>query len=182
MTQDFGPIWIGGTGTPMLTTSLAWLRRIERAVAMLLLSGIFLVVFAATIGRYLGMPVIWSLEASQAMFVWLCLLAGDITLQNFGHFSVPLIADTLSRPARRILETVNACIVLALLVFLAWYGWSFAWMSSGRPLAMMGVSEGIATAALPVGFGLMALTTLEQLVRRWRRIGYDDAHLARDVM
>lgn len=166
----------------MLTKPLAWLRWLERAVAMSLLCGIFLVVLVATIGRYLGSPVIWSLEASQAMFVWLCLLAGDITLQNFGHFSVPLIADTLSRPARRVLETLNALLVLALLVFLAWYGWTFADMSSMRPLPMLGISEGIATAALPVGFALMAITTLEQLVLRWRKIGYDDDHLSREVM
>lgn len=166
----------------MLTKLLAWLRWLERAAAMALLCGIFVVVFAATAGRYFGFPIIWSLEASQAMFVWLCLLAGDITLQNFGHFSVPLIADTLSRPARRILETLNAVIVIGLLAFLAWYGWTFADMSSMRPLPMLGISEGVATTALPVGFALMALTTLEQLVQRWRKIGYDDAHLARDVM
>ena len=161
---------------------MIWLRRVERAVAMALLCGVFLVVFLATIGRYLGTPVIWSIEASQAMFVWLCLLAGDITLQNFGHFSVPLIADTLSRPARRVLETFNAVVVLGLLCLLAWYGLTFAKISGGRPLPILGVSEGIATAALPVGFALMAITTIEQLVRRWRKIGYDDAHLARDVM
>lgn len=166
----------------MFKTVLAWLRKLERAVAMTLLLAIFVVVLAATAGRYFGYPIIWSLEASQAMFVWLCMLAADVTLQNFGHFSVPLIADTLSRPARRILETFNAVVVLGFLTFLAWYGWIFADMSSMRPLPMMGISEGIATAALPVGFALMAITTIEQLIQRWRKIGYDDVHLSREVM
>ena len=166
----------------MISSFLVWLRRLERAVAMSLLVGIFALVFVATMTRYMGSPVIWAIEVTQAMFVWLCVLAADITLQNRGHFSVPALADLLSPANRRLLEIFNALVVLALLAFLVRYGIVFAELSGGRPLPMIGVSEGIATAALPVGFALMFITMLEQFVMRWRRIGDHDTPSPRDVM
>lgn len=166
----------------MISSALVWLRRLERAAAMSLLMGIFAVVFIATAARYFGSPVIWAIEATQAMFVWLCLLAADITLQNRGHFSVPALADLLSPAQRRALEIFNALTVLGLLAFLAWYGWTFATLTSGRPLPILGVSESVATAALPVGFALMFVTMIEQIVQRWRHIEDPDTDSARDVM
>jgi TRAP-type transport system small permease protein len=166
----------------MITTSLSWLRRIERGVAMALLMAIFVLVFVATATRYLGSPVIWAIEVTQAMFVWLCVLSADITLQHFGHFSVPALADLLPRPARRVLETFNAVVVLVLLAFLAKWGATFTNMKVLHELPMTRISESFATAALPVGFALMFITVAEQLVRRWTRPDFEDAHATRDVM
>jgi TRAP-type C4-dicarboxylate transport system permease small subunit len=166
----------------MISFALDWLRRIERAAAMSLLVCIFALVLAATIGRYMGTPVIWAMEVTQAMFVWLCILAADVTLQQRGHFSVPALADLLSPEKLRILEIFNALVVLALLAFLARYGLTFAEFSSMRPLPMTGVSEGLATAALPVGFALMFITVAEQLVMRLRSADVQDAAGPRDVM
>jgi TRAP-type C4-dicarboxylate transport system permease small subunit len=166
----------------MISFALIWLRRIERAAAMSLLVAIFVLVFAATVGRYVGSPVIWAMEVTQAMFVWLCVLAADVTLQQRGHFSVPALADLLPPEKRRLLDIFNALVVLALLAFLAWYGVTFAQFSSLRPLPMTGVSEGIATAALPVGFALMFITVAEQLVMRLMSADEPDAAAPRDVM
>ncbi|MEJ8572003.1 TRAP transporter small permease [Microbaculum marinum] len=166
----------------MIRTLLFWLRRVERGVAASLLLSIFVLVFIATAGRYFGHPVIWAIEVTQAMFVWLCLLAADVTLQNYGHFSVPAIADLLSKRARRLLETFNGLVVMALLGFLAWHGLRFAEMKSLRPLPMTGISEGLATAALPVGFALMFITLLEQTILRWTAHGSEETHRSRDVM
>ncbi|HKJ60961.1 MAG TPA: TRAP transporter small permease [Hyphomicrobiales bacterium] len=166
----------------MISFALTWLRRLERAVAMSLLIGIFAIVFVATIGRYMGSPVIWAIEVTQAMFVWLCVLAADVTLQHYGHFSVPALADLLPPEKRRILDIFNALVVLAVLAFLARYGVTFADFSSQRPLPMTGVSEGIATAALPVGFSLMFITVLEQLIMRLKSAEEPDMVEPRDVM
>lgn len=166
----------------MIETFLTWLRRIERAVAMTLLFAIFAVVFLATVMRLLHRPFTWDLEVTQAMFVWLCVLAADVTLQNFGHFSVSGLADLLPRRARLALETFNSLLVLALLAFLTWYGTVFADMSSGRPLPMLDISEGVATFALPTGFALMCITVIEQLVRRRTNPHEELTHAARDIM
>lgn len=150
----------------MIVSALAALRSVERALASaLLVATVALVVFASAT-RYMGVPVIWSLEVVQALFVWLCVLAADLTLQRAGHFSVNMVANLLPPRARHVLEVCNVLLAAALLAGLAWYGFRFAYITSGRPLPMTGVTSALATAALPVGFVLMLITLAEQLVAR----------------
>ncbi|SMF76507.1 TRAP-type C4-dicarboxylate transport system, small permease component [Tistlia consotensis] len=150
----------------MVSRFLKLLRRVEKTVAIIVLAVIVVVVFAGTIGRYSGHPVIWSDEVAQALFVWLSLLAGDLTLQRAGHFSVDLFAALLPARARLVLDVLILLLVGALLAALVVYGWFFVEISSLRPLPMTGVSSGLAAAALPVGFALMLVTLAEQLLRR----------------
>lgn len=155
----------------------------ERALASaLLLAIVALVSFSASF-RYAGMPLIWADEITQALFPWLCALAADLTLQRYGHFSVDMAANYLPAPARRALELFNTLLVMALLLVLAYYGWSFAKMTGMRPLPITGITSAAATGALTVGFVLMLVTLAERL---WMRVSGRDAPAApsepREVM
>lgn len=161
---------------------LKLLRRLEKAAAIAVLALLVGVVFAGTLGRYTGHPVIWSDEVAQALFVWLSLLAADLTLQRGGHFSVDVFAALLPPRARRVLDLLICLLVGILLAALAVYGWRFVEISSLRPLPMTGVSSGLAAAALPVGFVLMLVTLVEQVLRRLRGEAATPAAETRDVM
>ena len=53
-----------------MIASLLWaLRALERALAAVLLVVIVALVVVASGTRYLGMPVLWAIEVTQAMFV-----------------------------------------------------------------------------------------------------------------
>jgi TRAP-type C4-dicarboxylate transport system permease small subunit len=167
----------------MIVSLLGGLRRIERAVAGILLVAIVALVVIASGTRYAGAPVIWSLEVTQALFVWLCVLAADLTLQRLGHFSVDLVANLLPRRARHVLEIFNLLLVSAFLGVLIVYGWRFASFTGMRPLPMTGVSSAVATAALPAGFALMLITLSEHLFLRLRgRALAPEAGAPREVM
>jgi TRAP-type C4-dicarboxylate transport system permease small subunit len=167
----------------MIVSLLGGLRRIERAVAGILLVAIVALVVVSSGTRYAGAPVIWSLEVTQALFVWLCVLAADLTLQRLGHFSVDLVANLLPRRARRALEIINLLLVGAFLGVLVFYGWRFASFTGMRPLPMTGVSSAVAPAALPVGFALMLITLSEHLFLRLKgRALAPDAAEPREVM
>jgi TRAP-type transport system small permease protein len=150
----------------MIASALAVLRLAERAIASTLLFATVALVVLASATRYMGAPVIWALEIVHVLFVWLCVLAADLTLQRAGHFSVDMIANLLPARARQVLEAFNVLLAAALLAGLAWYGFQFAYITSGRPLPMTGVTSALATAALPVGFVLMLITLAEQLAAR----------------
>jgi TRAP-type C4-dicarboxylate transport system permease small subunit len=152
----------------MIATALALLRGAERVLAAALLVATVALVVLASSTRYMGVPVIWAIEVIQALFVWLCVIAADLTLQRAGHFSVDMIANLLPPRARQALEVFNTLLAAALLGGLAWYGFLFAYITSGRPLPMTGVTSALATAALPVGFVLMLITLAEQLLARLR--------------
>ena len=150
----------------MLSRCLRVLRLAERVAALATLALVVAVVFAGTLGRYSGNPVIWSDEVAQALFVWLSLLAADLTLQRAGHFSVDLFASLLPPRARLALDLLIYLLVGALLAALVVYGWYFVEISNRRPLPMTGVPSSLAAAALPVGFALMLITLVEQVLRR----------------
>jgi TRAP-type C4-dicarboxylate transport system permease small subunit len=167
----------------MIRSVLTGLRRAERAAAGVLLVVIVALVVAASGARYAGAPILWALEVTQALFVWLCVLAADLTLQRLGHFSVDVVAKLLPRRARRALEIFNLLLVGASLSVLMFYGVRFASFTGMRPLPMTGVTSALATAALPAGFALMLITLAEHLVLRLR--GRDlapDAGAPREVM
>lgn len=167
----------------MLRSVLNGLRAGERAAAGVLLVAIVALVVVASGARYAGAPILWALEVTQALFVWLCVLAADLTHQRLGHFSVDVLANLLPRRARQALEIFNLLLVCAFLALLVFYGWRFAAFTGMRPMPMTGVSSAFATAALPAGFALMLVTLAEQLAARLRgRAPAPEAGEPREVM
>lgn len=149
--------------------------------AVALLGAIVAVVLAGTIGRYLGRPVLWSDEVAQALFVWLALLAADLTLQRAGHFRIDVLAGLLPAKARFLLELAIKLTIAALLLLLVYYGLLFMRVSHPRPLPMTGVPSSFAAAALPVAYGLMIITVVEQTLRHLRGLPDSDG-AGREVM
>ena len=147
----------------MLTKALALLRQAERAAAIALLAAVVAVVIIGTIFRFAGAPAIWTEEAAQASFVWLSLIAADMTLQRHGHFRLDMLVGLLPKKARIALDIAIHLVIGALLVFLMFYAWKFVQISNMRPLPIIGVPSSFATAALPVGFALMTITLVEQI-------------------
>jgi TRAP-type transport system small permease protein len=167
----------------MIVLFLERLRQVERALACALLIGIVALVIVASGARYMGMPVLWAIEVTQALFVWLCIFAADLTLQRLGHFSVDMFANLLPARARQVLEVINVLLTCALLATLAYYGMLFAQFTGMRPLPMTGVTSAVATSALPVGFALMLITLGEHLVARLKgQAPVVDASDPREVM
>jgi TRAP-type transport system small permease protein len=160
---------------------LSCLRRAEMMAAVALLAAIVVVVLAGTIGRYAGYPVVWSDEVAQALFVWLALLAADLTLQRAGHFRIDLLIGLLPPKARFLLELAIKLIIATLLMLLVYYGLALVRLSNPRPLPMTGVPSSYAAAALPVAYALMFVTVVEQILRHLRGLPESDG-AGRDVM
>jgi TRAP-type C4-dicarboxylate transport system permease small subunit len=167
----------------MISRALHALRWVERAVAAGLLVILVAIVFGGAVGRYAGHPVIWSDEVAQALFVWVAMLAADLTLQRSGHFSIDIFANLLPPHARFVLDLFVIVLLGALLGLLILNGFRFADMTAGRPMPMLGLPSSFATAALPVGFSLMMVTLIEQAIRRIRhRNEPPPSHTASEVM
>ena len=160
---------------------LKWLRRIEAVAAGTCLCAIVAVVFLGSVGRYSGHPVIWTDEISQALFVWVSMLAADLTLQRGGHFRIDMLTGRLPKRAQHVLELITKLSLIALLCLLVWYGTQLARMTAPRPLPMTGLTSAAAMAALPVGFALMIITLIEQFVAQLRS-GTFESSVSRDIM
>lgn len=144
------------------------LRRIEFALASLLLGAVVVLVGIAAVGRSLGIPIIWSVEIAQLMFLWLCILAIDLGLQEERHFGLQILQDNVSARTRRIVEIINVIILIALLVFLLRYAWRNTAFMHSRLDGALQLPGSLYHASMVVGFALMIRTLLVKLASLYR--------------
>lgn len=143
-------------------------QRVEIACACLLLCGVVVLVGVASVARASGHPIIWSVEIAQLLFVWLCMFAADLALQQNRHFGLTLLADALSPRAQRMVEITNLVILTALLAFLLYYAWKNMILMHPRRLGATQMHGSLIHASMVVGLGLMLRTLIAQIVTRLR--------------
>lgn len=140
------------------------LRRVEFACAALLLGAVVVLVGLAAITRAMGSPIIWSVEIAQLMFLWLCVLAIDLGLQDERHFGLQIVQDNVSPAVRKAVEVVNLIVLIALLVFLIRYAWRNTIFMHPRLDGALQIPGSYFHASMVVGFALMIRTLLAKLV------------------
>ncbi|AXS41992.1 TRAP transporter small permease subunit [Breoghania sp. L-A4] len=139
-------------------------KRVEFACACLLLAVIVILVALASVSRAAGSPVIWSIEIAQLLFVWLCMLAADLAMQERRHFGLMLLLDSLPPPLRRWMDVVNHAILSGLLIFLLFYAWRNMVLMHPRLIGATQMHGSIVHASMVVGLALMLRTMIAQLV------------------
>jgi TRAP-type C4-dicarboxylate transport system permease small subunit len=143
-------------------------RRLELSLATLLLATIVVLVAVAAVSRKMGTPIIWSLEVSTALFVWLVVLAIDIAMQQDRHFGLSLVLDNVTPAARRRIELVNMAVVMALLAYLLYYAVINVPLMHKRMLGALQIPKSYIHLAMPVGILLWLRTLALQFRSRWR--------------
>lgn len=143
-------------------------RRIEMTVAITLLASIVLLVAIAAVSRKYGSPIIWSLEVSTALFVWLVVLAVDIAMQQNRHFGLSILLDNVPPAARRWIELANMIVVMGLLCYLLYYAILNVPLMQKRMLGALQIPKSYIHLAMPVGIVLWLRTLGVQAHARWR--------------
>lgn len=142
-------------------------QRVEYACASLLLAAIVILVGIASISRAMGAPIIWSIEIAQLMFVWLCMLAADLAMQERRHFGLMLLLDNLQEKTRRGVEIANMIVLVVLITFLLFYAWRNMILMHPRLIGATQMHGSFIHASMVVGLALLLRT---MLVQCWRRI------------
>ncbi|MBE0529342.1 MAG: TRAP transporter small permease, partial [Rhodospirillales bacterium] len=52
-------------------------RKAEEAISRVLLAICVVLVIVASLGRWYGHPIIWSVDMAQLLFVWICVLGAN---------------------------------------------------------------------------------------------------------
>ncbi|MDF1606674.1 TRAP transporter small permease [Hoeflea sp. YIM 152468] len=144
------------------------LRRIEFASASLLLVGIVLLVGGGSLARVWGWPIIWSVEIAQLMFLWLCVLAIDLAMQDGRHFGLEIILDNVPPRMRGLMEAANIMIMIGLLIFLLRYAWKNMILMHPRLDGALQIPGSVFHASMVLGFALLVRTLVTKLIHRAR--------------
>ncbi|OSQ46223.1 TRAP transporter small permease [Thalassospira alkalitolerans] len=147
------------------------LKKIEFASAGVLLVAVVVLVGVASIARAVGSPIIWSIEMAQLIFVWLCMLAADIAMQEDRHFGLQVLQDNISPKARDTVEIFNIVVIIGFLVFLLYYAWGNMILMHPRLVGATQIHASYIHASMVVGLSLLIRTMVFQLIGRIRSKG-----------
>lgn len=144
------------------------IAQIEFVVGAGLLAVIVALVFAASVMRFFGRPIIWSVDLAQLLFIWLCFVGATRAMRERAHIGVDLFIRFLGERRRLVVETGLAVVLVAFMAVLAWEGYQLTLLNRERLFGDSGLSYAYVTIAVPAGCLFLSLAILANAVESWR--------------
>ncbi len=147
------------------------LAQLELAICLVLLGGITGLVFVASIMRFFGHPIVWSVDMAQLLFIWLCFLGANKAMREKSHLGMEVLVSRLGYRPRFWLEVACTAMIVAFLLFLVVQGWDLTWLNKERTFADSTISYAWVTLSVPLGSLLLAITLVYNTVLAFRQRG-----------
>jgi TRAP-type C4-dicarboxylate transport system permease small subunit len=115
----------------------------------------------------LNASTVWQTEAVVYLMVAATLIGLPYVQFLRGHVNVDLIPLALPMPLRFALAIVTLSVSIAIVAVMFWYGfdyWHYAWSRGWTSDTIWAVPLWIPYMALPIGFGLLCLQLIADLV------------------
>lgn len=141
-------------------------QNFERYLLIVLYFYITFAIVIAVINRYVfGFSIVWTNESAIFMYIYLSWIGASWGVRKRVHIRVDLIHEYLSERSRGLLFILSD---LALLVFIYFtlVGFQPVWNNAvefGASVQSMRLSQLYFIAAIPIGFGLMTIRTVQML-------------------
>ena len=156
---------LGVTMYQRLIYACAWI-----AAGLMVLAGAMLTY--EVVARYFFIrPTTWASELSQLCLIWGCMIGMPQLMKARQHITVTAVTSLLSMSVRRTAEFCALVCVLAFSVIVAVYGWDIFHESfvRGRTTgSLLNMPIWIVELAIPVGFFLLSVQTVVEIVRLMR--------------
>ncbi|MBX3552230.1 MAG: TRAP transporter small permease [Pseudolabrys sp.] len=166
----------------MLARALTILRAIERTFIAVVMVAMSLLYFINVVVRYfsptLATELAWIDEATLFGLAWLVFVGFGLALERRRHIAMTALLDNMREPTARIVQTAINLIGLVFCLIFTKIGFDLALFiyNSGQISPTLGTTMLWLYAPLPIGFALLALRYLLELV------GYQNRFLLRDVI
>lgn len=141
--------------------------KVEELIAVVGLSAMTVITLVAVFFRYvLGSPIIWSEEAARYLMVWSTMLGISIATRQKAHLGIDIFVSMAPKKIQRGLEIFSTLMMIVMFVFLAIISIVFIQSAhrTGNVSPMLRIPFYIIYIALPLGFGLSAVRSIQDLV------------------
>ncbi len=135
--------------------------------AGMILAAVFITCQMIFVRFVLNASTVWQTEAVIYLVVSATLIGLPYVQRLRGHVNVDLVPLSLPLRARFYMAIVTLTLSIAIVALMLFYGfdyWHFAWERGWRSDTVWGVRLWIPYLALPVGFGLLLLQLVADLV------------------
>jgi TRAP-type C4-dicarboxylate transport system permease small subunit len=148
--------------------ALDWLESLLMMLCGFTLAAFSFAVVCDIVTREIGRPWLWLQEVTSTFFIYGIFIGAAVATRRNDHLFLAAIGESMTGRPRQIIETAIRLVVIAVGLFMAWFGYvnflrgfgSFR-MPSMTPIASL-------YAAIPISGALIALFAFEQLVNGWR--------------
>ncbi len=124
------------------------------------------VLLAGVIARYaFHAPLVWGDELASILFLWLSMLGAVVALRRGEHMRMTALLAHCAPGTRAWLDTVAIAASLAFLLLVFPHALEYASEEAVVTTPALEISNAWRAAALPIGFGLMAVFALLRLAR-----------------
>lgn len=147
---------------------------LEDALSVLLYAYLVAIVFAEVIARYVfKSSMLWSNETAIYAFIWLCYLSMAVMAKSRSHLAVTFVRDAMPRAVQFALLMLSDALLIALSTVIAVYIYQPLGdvIEFGEKMVGANLPLWIAMAAVPVGWTLVAIRTVQRALvsyRAWR--------------
>ncbi len=154
--------------------SLDWLESLLMMLCGFTLAAFCTSVILDIVTREIGRPWLFLQEVTSTFFIYGIFIGAAVATRRNDHLYLAAIGDSMTGRPRLIIETFIRVVVIAVGLFLVWFGYvnflrgfgSFR-MPSMTPIASL-------YAAIPICGALVALFAFEQLVNGWKH-GFEES-------
>lgn len=144
------------------------LAQLELAICFALLAGITGLVFTASIMRFFGHPLIWSVDMAQLLFVWLCMFGSNKAMREKSHLGMEVLVTRLGYKRRFWLEVFCTVLIIAFLLILVSEGWKLTMLNRERSFSDSSLSYAWVTVSVPVGCLMLTGTLIYNTINAFR--------------
>ncbi|NRB05063.1 MAG: TRAP transporter small permease [Rhodobacteraceae bacterium] len=135
--------------------------------AAMIVTAVFITCQMIFIRFVLNGSTIWQTEAVIYLVIAATLIGLPYVQRLRGHVNVDLVPLALPMPARKILAYVTLSVSILIVGIMLFYGyeyWHFAWDRNWKSDTVWGVRLWIPYLSIPIGFGLLMLQLIADLV------------------
>jgi TRAP-type C4-dicarboxylate transport system permease small subunit len=149
--------------TSWIDRILSGLDRVLQVICVVLLGVVVFAVSWQVFSRYItASSASWTVELASYAFVWLAMIAIALGVRRGRHMVLDIWEYVpYRRWLMRVLETVTAVIVVAVLAALVWFGFEALPPSFRRNSPGLGVPFGWVALAVPVGAAFSLIFAIE---------------------
>lgn len=117
----------------------------------------------------------WASETITMLYVWCIFVGAAAVYRTRGHISIEAAVELLPQTAQRVLKVLVDIAMLVIFAYVAWLALDYTMNGSVKVMGVLRISYAWEYAAMPVGFGLMALYTIPHTLEDIRALKGGDA-------
>jgi tripartite ATP-independent transporter DctM subunit len=147
-------------------------KAVELAVSAILVAEVFILLVGVTARYVFEAPLVWSDELAELLFLWLAMLGAVVAFRRGEHMRMTFFLKKAGAQAQAVLQIVAIAGSLLFLVLVIPSAFEHANQERLITTSGLEIQAVWRAAAMPVGFGLMALSAILHLLKQATRFTF----------